>query len=139
MIAMNIIGDYKDKIRSDIKTFLTMFKYTTESRDDTRILEFLFNKHLQSFKNLLNRDDVPMELYYPLLHRVVGDFLNTKLATNSLNVEGLDFGPIASTLTRGKVTMKLEGLSPKEAFEKVVRGLLNDGQDEMYNFRCIRW
>ncbi len=135
---MEIIGKFSDDIFNDLSGILSSLRYKTVT-DDKKFLELIFMQNLQSFKNKLNRDDIPMELYYPLLHRTAGEFLNLKLATESLEIENLDLGPIASTITRGKVTIKLEGASPKETFEKVIRLMLNSGEKEMLRFRKFRW
>ena len=72
---IDIVVD-KVKIIEDLKNMLLGYNYTLQ--DDDKLFDIILPKNLQNLKNILNREEVPDELYYVFLCRCVGDYLNTK-------------------------------------------------------------
>ncbi len=135
---MFIQNNYSDEIHKDLENILSLLNYKILSSEKDR-LEFLFKKQLQSLKNALNRKDVPEELYYVFLYRIVGEFLNIKFSGNDLKIENLNLEPMITQITRGDVSTSFKGNSQQEIFSALIYDLINFGKNEIYQYRRIGW
>ena len=133
---IDIVVD-KVKIIEDLKNMLLGYNYTLQ--DDDKLFDIILPKNLQNLKNILNRKEVPDELYYVFLCRCVGEYLNTKYSTNTLNIDTLNFEPMLASLTEGGVSMSFNGNTNQETFSKVVQRLMDYGDQEIYRYRFVGW
>lgn len=133
---IDIVVD-KVKIIEDLKNMLLGYNYTLQ--DEDKLFDIILPKNLQNLKNILNRKEVPDELYYVFLCRCVGDYLNTKYSTNTLNIDTLNFEPMLASLTEGGVSMSFNGNTNQETFSKVVQRLMDYGNQEIYRYRFVGW
>ena len=104
-----------------------------------KLFDIILPKNLQNLKNILNRKEVPDELYYVFLCRCVGEYLNTKYSTNTLNIDTLNFEPMLASLTEGGVSMSFKGNTNQETFSNVVQRLMDYGDQEIYRYRFVGW
>ena len=58
---IDIVED-KEKIIQDLKNMLLGYNYTLQDND--KLFDIILPKNLQNLKNILNREEVPNELYY---------------------------------------------------------------------------
>ena len=133
---IDIVMD-KVKIIEDLKNMLLGYNYTLQDND--KLFDIILPKNLQNLKNILNREEVPDELYYVFLCRCVGEYLNTKYSTNTLNIDTLNFEPMLASLTEGGVSMSFKGNTNQETFSNVVQRLMNYGDQEIYRYRYVGW
>ncbi|QYC52360.1 tail connector protein [Fusobacterium phage FNU_1P] len=133
---IDIVVD-KVKIIEDLKNMLLGYNYTLQ--DDDKLFDIILPKNLQNLKNILNRKEVPDELYYVFLCRCVGEYLNTKYFTNTLNIDTLNFEPMLASLTEGGVSMSFKGNTNQETFSNVVQRLMDYGDQEIYRYRFVGW
>lgn len=133
---IDIVVD-KVKIIEDLKNMLLGYNYTLQ--DDDKLFDIILPKNLQNLKNILNRKEVPDELYYVFLCRCVGEYLNTKYSTNTLNIDTLNFEPMLASLTEGGVSMSFKGNTTQETFSNVVQRLMDYGDQEIYRYRFVGW
>jgi hypothetical protein len=133
---IDIVGD-KVKIIEELKNMLLGYNYTLQ--DDDKLFDIILPKNLQNLKNILNRKEVPDELYYVFLCRCVGDYLNVKYSTNTLNIDTLSFEPMLASLTEGGVSMSFKGNTNQETFSNVVQRLMDYGNKEIYRYRFVGW
>ena len=133
---IDIVVD-KVKIIEDLKNMLLGYNYTLQ--DDDKLFDIILPKNLQNLKNILNRKEVPDELYYVFLCRCVGEYLNTKYSTNTLNIDTLNFEPMLASLTEGGVSMSFKGNTNQETFSGVVQRLMDYGNQEIYRYRFVGW
>ena len=127
----------KVKIIEDLKNMLLGYNYTLQDND--KLFDIILPKNLQNLKNILNRKEVPNELYYVFLCRCVGEYLNTKYSTNTLNIDTLNFEPMLASLTEGGVSMSFKGNTNQETFSNVVQRLMDYGDQEIYKYRFVGW
>lgn len=133
---IDIVRD-KVKIIEELKNMLLGYNYTLQ--DDDKLFDIILPKNLQNLKNILNRKEVPDELYYVFLCRCVGDYLNVKYSTNTLNIDTLSFEPMLASLTEGGVSMSFKGNTNQETFSNVVQRLMDYGNKEIYRYRFVGW
>ena len=133
---IDIVVD-KVKIMEDLKNMLLGYNYTLQ--DDDKLFDIILPKNLQNLKNILNRKEVPDELYYLFLCRCVGEYLNTKYSTNTLNIDTLNFEPMLASITEGGVSMSFKGNTNQETFSNVVQRLMDYGDQEIYRYRFVGW
>ena len=133
---IDIVVD-KVKIIEDLKNMLLGYNYTLQDND--KLFDIILHKNLQNLKNILNRKEVPDELYYVFLCRCVGEYLNTKYSTNTLNIDTLNFEPMLASLTEGGVSMSFKGNTNQETFSNVVQRLMDYGNQEIYRYRFVGW
>ena len=133
---IDIVVD-KVKIIEDLKNMLLGYNYALQ--DDDKLFDIILPKNLQNLKNILNRKEVPDELYYVFLCRCVGEYLNTKYSTNTLNIDTLNFEPMLASLTEGGVSMSFKGNTNQETFSNVVQRLMDYGDQEIYRYRFVGW
>ena len=133
---IDIVGD-KVKIIEELKNMLLGYNYTLQDND--KLFDIILPKNLQNLKNILNRKEVPDELYYVFLCRCVGDYLNVKYSTNTLNIDTLSFEPMLASLTEGGVSMSFKGNTNQETFSNVVQRLMDYGNKEIYRYRFVGW
>ena len=133
---IDIVED-KEKIIQDLKNMLLGYNYTLQ--DDDKLFDIILPKNLQNLKNILNRKEVPDELYYVFLCRGVGDYLNVKYSTNTLNIDTLSCEPMLASLTEGGVSMSFKGNTNQETFSNVVQRLMDYGNKEIYRYRFVGW
>ena len=133
---IDIVVD-KVKIIEDLKNMLLGYNYTLQDND--KLFDIILPKNLQNLKNILNREEVPDELYYVFLCRCVGEYLNTKYSTNTLNIDTLNFEPMLASLTEGGVSMSFKGNTNQETFSGVVQRLMDYGNQEIYRYRFVGW
>ena len=133
---IDIVRD-KVKIIEELKNMLLGYNYTLQ--DDDKLFDIILPKNLQNLKNILNRKEVPDELYYVFLCRCVGEYLNTKYSTNTLNIDTLSFEPMLASLTEGGVSMSFKGNTNQETFSNVVQRLMDYGDQEIYRYRFVGW
>ena len=133
---IDIVVD-KVKIIEDLKNMLLGYNYTLQ--DDDKLFDIILPKNLQNLKNILNRKEVPDELYYVFLCRCVGEYLNTKYSTNTLNIDTLNFEPMLASLTEGGVSMSFKGNTNQETFSNVVQRLMDYRDQEIYRYRFVGW
>lgn len=122
---------------------LESMSYQIKPNTDNYLLEFSIDKNKNYIMNQTNLVKIPEELMEIWADMSIADFLQTKWATNTLDIDSIDFTPIVSSIQEGdtKIDMatgKDSSISEEGRFLTML-DLMRDNQVSFARFRRFKW
>lgn len=119
-----------------VKLVIERFGYIFQTNED-ELLRYMIDTETQRLKNELNDDEIPSELEYFLVERVVAAFYSFKLATGGLG-EGFSFEEAVKSIKMGDTSYDFADVaSAKDIFQSYISAL---GKGEEYLcYRKLKW
>lgn len=103
---------------------------------DEELLSLSWQLVTSEIKNILNREDIPAQLDYCIIYRVLGRYLDVSNVKNQsvyINTQ------VLTSLTRGDVRMDFKvGATKEEIFSNIINKLNNYGYKQMLKYRRLR-
>ena len=107
---------------------------------DNFILENSIEKVKLYIINKSNQKQVPENLKYVLIERVIGEYLVFMLRIGKLEIDALDFGRIAKEISEGDTKVAYDNTKTTgDKFEVYTMYLQTYGEDEIKRYRRIVW
>ena len=107
---------------------------------DNFILENSIEKVKLYIINKSNQKQVPENLKYVLIERVIGEYLVFTLRIGKLEIDALDFGRIAKEISEGDTKVAYDNTKTTgDKFEVYTMYLQTYGEDEIKRYRRIVW
>ena len=107
---------------------------------DNFILENSIEKIKLYIINKSNQKQVPENLKYVLIERVIGEYLVFMLRIGKLEIEALDFGRIAKEISEGDTKVTYDNTKTTgDKFEVYTTYLQTYGEDEIKRYRRLVW
>lgn len=126
-------------MREDVVNVLAAFGVTGAADDP--LLDMVINNVQWRIKNLTNQQEVPEGLESMAVFMVVGEYLNMKKATGSL--EGFDLEAAVKQIQEGDTNISFavgEGsLTPEQRLNSLIDYLINGRIGEIYRYRRLVW
>lgn len=108
---------------------------------DDPLLDMVINNIQWRIKNLTNQQEVPEGLESMAVFMAVGEYLNMKKATGSL--EGFDLEAAVKQIQEGDTNISFavgEGsLTPEQRLNSLIDYLINGRIGEIYRYRRLVW
>lgn len=122
-----------------VKQRLENMGYTFIETDDF-ILNFLIEKVETVIKNNCNISVIPDELKTIAVDMTIGYFLKEKKSTAIESVIGLDLSQAISSIREGDTSITYaNGNTPEEKLNKLIDYLINDSEEILVSYRCLKW
>lgn len=126
-------------MREDVVNVLAAFGVTGAADDP--LLDMVINNVQWRIKNLTNQQEVPEGLESMAVFMAVGEYLNMKKATGSL--EGFDLEAAVKQIQEGDTNTVFaigEGSStPEQRLNSLIDYLINGRIGEIYRYRRLVW
>lgn len=126
-------------MRKDVLYMLTAFGVTGADADP--LLDMVIINVQWRIKNLTNQQEVPEGLESMAVFMAVGEYLNMKKATGSL--EGFDLEAAVKQIQEGDTNISFavgEGsLTPEQRLNSLIDYLINGRIGEIYRYRRLVW
>ena len=107
---------------------------------DNFILENSIEKVKLYILNKSNQKQVPENLKYVLIERVIGEYLVFMLRIGKLEIDALDFGRIAKEISEGDTKVAYDNTKTTgDKFEVYTMYLQTYGEDEIKRYRRLVW
>ena len=107
---------------------------------DNFILENSIEKIKLYIINKTNQKQVPENLKYVLIERVIGEYLVFMLRIGKLEIDALDFGRIAKEISEGDTKVAYDNTKTTgDKFEVYTMYLQTYGEDEIKRYRRLVW
>ena len=107
---------------------------------DNFILENSIEKVKLYIINKSNQKQVPENLRYVWIERVIGEYLVFMLRIGKLEIEALDFGRIAKEISEGDTKVAYDNTKTTgDKFEVYTMYLQTYGEDEIKRYRRLVW
>ena len=107
---------------------------------DNFILENSIEKVKLYIINKSNQKQVPENLKYVLIERVIGEYLVFMLRIGKLEIGALDFGRIAKEISEGDTKVTYDNTKTTgDKFEVYTMYLQTYGEDEIKRYRRLVW
>ena len=107
---------------------------------DKFILENSIEKIKLYIINKSNQKQVPENLKYVLIERVIGEYLVFMLRIGKLEIGALDFGRIAKEISEGDTKVAYDNTKTTgDKFEVYTMYLQTYGEDEIKRYRRLVW
>ena len=107
---------------------------------DKFILENSIEKIKLYIINKSNQKQVPENLKYVLIERVIGEYLVFMLRIGKLEIDALDFGRIAKEISEGDTKVAYDNTKTTgDKFEVYTMYLQTYGEDEIKRYRRLVW
>ena len=107
---------------------------------DNFILENSIEKIKLYILNKSNQKQVPENLKYVWIERVIGEYLVFMLRIGKLEIEALDFGRIAKEISEGDTKVAYDNTKTTgDKFEVYTMYLQTYGEDEIKRYRRLVW
>ena len=107
---------------------------------DKFILENSIEKIKLYIINKTNQKQVPENLKYVLIERVIGEYLVFMLRIGKLEIDALDFGRIAKEISEGDTKVAYDNTKTTgDKFEVYTMYLQTYGEDEIKRYRRLVW
>ena len=107
---------------------------------DNFILENSIEKIKLYIINKTNQKQVPENLKYVWIERVIGEYLVFMLRIGKLEIEALDFGRIAKEISEGDTKVAYDNTKTTgDKFEVYTMYLQTYGEDEIKRYRRLVW
>ena len=107
---------------------------------DNFILENSIEKIKLYIVNKSNQKQVPENLKYVWIERVIGEYLLVMLRIGKLEIDGLDFGRIAKEISEGDTKVAYDNTKTTgDKFEVYTTYLQTYGEDEIKRYRRLVW
>lgn len=109
------------------------------SSSDDLILSFTIDKITNHIKNKTNLTTVPAGLKEIAIDMVIGEFLFLKKGIGQLDIETIDFSPVAKQVQDGDTNVTFgDGATPESRFDSLVAYLQHNDVD-LLKFRVLTW
>jgi hypothetical protein len=126
-------------VEDDVKDRLKSLNYEFDDANDIVFLRFAITETERYICNFCNLQNIPDELECVAVDMVCANFLKCKLASGTLQIEGLDFSGVVTSLSEGDISVTTDGASTPEAvFTAYIDSMLNKDA-ELVTFRKLRW
>lgn len=126
-------------MREEVVAMLTALGVT--GAVDDPLLDMVISNVQWRIKNLTNQKEVPEGLESMAVSMAVGEYLNMKKATGSL--EGFDLEAAVKQIQEGDTNISFaigEGsLTPEQRLDSLINFLINGRMDEIYHYRRLVW
>ena len=107
---------------------------------DNFILENSIEKIKLYILNKSNQKQVPENLKYVWIERVIGEYLVFMLRIGKLEIDALDFGRIAKEISEGDTKVAYDNTKTTgDKFEVYTTYLQTYGEDEIKRYRRLVW
>ena len=107
---------------------------------DNFILENSIEKTKLYIVNKSNQKQVPENLKYVWIERVIGEYLVFMLRIGKLEIDALDFGRIAKEISEGDTKVVYDNTKTTgDKFEVYTMYLQTYGEDEIKRYRRLVW
>ena len=107
---------------------------------DNFILENSIEKVKLHIINKSNQKQVPENLKYVWIERVIGDYLVFMLKIGKLEIDALDFGRIAKEISEGDTKVAYDNTKTSgDKFEVYTTYLQTYNEDEIKRYRRLVW
>ena len=107
---------------------------------DNFILENSIEKVKLYIINKSNQKQVPENLKYVWIERVIGEYLVFMLRIGKLEIDALDFGRIAKEISEGDTKVAYDNTKTTgDKFEVYTTYLQTYGEDEIKRYRRLVW
>lgn len=107
---------------------------------DNFILENSIEKIKLYIVNKSNQKQVPENLKYVWIERVIGEYLLFMLRVGKLEIDALDFGRIAKEISEGDTKVAYDNTKTTgDKFEVYTMYLQMYGEDEIKRYRRLVW
>ena len=107
---------------------------------DNFILENSIEKVKLYIINKSNQKQVPENLKYVWIERVIGDYLVFMLRIGKLKIDALDFGRIAKEISEGDTKVAYDNTKTSgDKFEVYTTYLQTYNEDEIKRYRRLAW
>ncbi len=107
---------------------------------DNFILENSIEKIKLYITNKTNQKQVPENLKYVWIERVIGDYLVFMLRIGKLKIDALDFGRIAKEISEGDTKVAYDNTKTSgDKFEVYTTYLQTYNEDEIKRYRRLVW
>ena len=107
---------------------------------DNFILENSIEKVKLYVINKTNQKQVPENLKYVWIERVIGEYLVFMLRIGKLEIDALDFGRIAKEISEGDTKVAYDNTKTTgDKFEVYTMYLQTYGEDEIKRYRRLVW
>lgn len=107
---------------------------------DKFILENSIEKIKLYIINKTNQKQVPENLKYVLIERVIGEYLVFMLRIGKLEIDALDFGRIAKEISEGDTKVAYDNTKTSgDKFEVYTTYLQTYNEDEIKRYRRLVW
>ena len=107
---------------------------------DNFILENSIEKIKLYILNKSNQKQVPENLKYVWIERVIGEYLVFMLRIGKLEIDALDFGRIAKEISEGDTKVAYDNTKTTgDKFEVYTMYLQTYGEDEIKRYRRLVW
>ena len=107
---------------------------------DNFILENSIEKVKLYIINKSNQKQVPENLKYVLIERVIGEYLVFMLRIGKLEIDALDFGRIAKEISEGDTKVAYDNTKTTgDKFEVYTTYLQTYNEDEIKRYRRLVW
>ena len=107
---------------------------------DNFILENSIEKVKLYILNKSNQKQVPENLKYVLIERVIGEYLVFMLRIGKLEIDALDFGRIAKEISEGDTKVAYDNTKTSgDKFEVYTTYLQTYNEDEIKRYRRLVW
>lgn len=107
---------------------------------DNFILENSIEKVKLYIINKSNQKQVPENLKYVWIERVIGEYLVFMLRIGKLEIDALDFGRIAKEISEGDTKVAYDNTKTTgDKFEVYTMYLQTYGEDEIKRYRRLVW
>ena len=107
---------------------------------DNFILENSIEKVKLYIINKSNQKQVPENLRYVWIERVIGEYLVFMLRIGKLEIDALDFGRIAKEISEGDTKVAYDNTKTTgDKFEVYTMYLQTYGEDEIKRYRRLVW
>ena len=107
---------------------------------DNFILENSIEKIKLYIINKTNQKQVPENLKYVWIERVIGEYLVFMLRIGKLEIDALDFGRIAKEISEGDTKVAYDNTKTTgDKFEVYTMYLQTHGEDEIKRYRRLVW
>ena len=108
--------------------------------EDAWAISFCIQKVENYIKNSCNTLKVPNGLFNVAVDRVCGEYLFMLKQTGKLNIEGLEFGMITTSIKEGDTQVQFaSGSSDDERITNFINYLITRGEGEFVCYRKIKW
>lgn len=110
------------------------------TQSDLYIIKFLISKEESIVKIYCNISDIPAELSYNLVDRVVGNFLREKKLVDPESLEGIDLDSQIKQIQEGdtNITFSDKSKTAEERFDEIISYLVNR-EVNLSCYRKLRW
>lgn len=101
---------------------------------DINIIEYMIVAETQHILNDINQKELPSELQYVLVYRVIGSYITT----NKNKLIEAD-GEMASSIKMGDTEVQFKGTDKASRLQELATALSGYGRGDLACFRRLRW